>query len=58
MKSFAFSEMFSQIGLSNKNDPFLTFFKIVTSFEPLNGGAPDNIINVMTPIAQTSHFGP
>jgi hypothetical protein len=32
------------IDFLNSKEPFLTFYKISESSEPLNGGYPDNII--------------
>jgi len=44
-----------QTGVLNENDPFKTFSIISLFVLPPNGGLPDNIMNITTPIDQLSH---
>ena len=56
IKSLASYDIVDHTFYLNSNTPFLIFEIISVSFAPLNGGHPLNIIKVITPIDQTSHF--
>jgi hypothetical protein len=58
MKSLQFSLILFQIGSLKENLPSLTLFIISLSDPPLNGGIPDKIMYVITPIDHISHLDP
>lgn len=56
IRSLAYYETFAHSSSGYTNFPFDTDIRISSSVSPLKGGYPHNIMYIITPQLQTSHF--